>query len=128
MRPADFAAPAASPSGSPIARVDGLVDRLADRRRQVDRVDALHDVGARAALEDVLDQLLVGGGREHDHLDLGVALLDLVEADEAVHPGHAEVEHDDVGAGLRLTSGSTWLARARLADDLELAVVLERAS
>ena len=37
-----------------------------------------------------------------------MALLDLVEADEAVHPGHAQVEHDQVGARLRDERGSTF--------------------
>ena len=56
-----------------------------------------------------------------------MTLLDLVEADEAVHPGHAQVEHDQVGAGLR-DERENLLPGARLADDLEPAVVLERAS
>src|SRR5947209_12811786 len=35
----------------PDRAVDGAVDRLAERRGEVDRVDALDDEGARAALE-----------------------------------------------------------------------------
>ena len=55
-----------------------------------------------------------------------MTLLDLVEADQAVHPGHAQVEHDQVGVGLR-DEREHLLARARFADDLEPAVVFERA-
>ena len=127
VRPADLAARVGGVVGEADRGVDGLVDRLADHRGQVDRVDALDDVGARAALEDVLDQLLVRRGREDDHLDLGVALLDLVEADEPVHAGHADVEHDDVGLGA-LDEREHLAAGHRLADDLELAGLLERAA
>lgn len=100
---------------------------LADRRRQVDRVDALDDVGAGPALEDVLDQLLVGRDREDDHLDLRIAPLDLVEADESVHLWHAQVEQDDVGLG-PAHQRHHLASLSRLADDLEVVGGLERSA
>ena len=54
-----------------------------------------------------------------------VPLLDLLQAREPVHAGHAQVEHDQVGVRLR-DEREHALAARRLADDLEPAV-LDRA-
>ena len=52
---------------------------------------------------------------------------DLLEALEPVHVRHPNVEHDQVGARLA-DEGEHLRAVLRLADDLEPAVVLERAA
>jgi len=35
--------------------------------------------------------------RHHDHLELGVRLLDLDQGLDAVHAGHPDIQQDDVG-------------------------------
>src|SRR5262245_8470181 len=52
----------------------GSLDGLPDRRRQIDRIDALDDVAARAVLERGLDPLGVAEDRENDYLDVGAVL------------------------------------------------------
>jgi hypothetical protein len=106
--------------------VDGSVDGLAKRRRQIDRIDALDDEGARAALEDGLDHVLVGRDREDDDLHLGVLLADAAQAREPVGARHAQVEQDEVGT--RATDHRQHLrAGVALADDLEVRRLFQRA-
>src|SRR5215208_4150865 len=100
------------------------LDRLPDCRRQIDRVDALDDVAARAVLEGRLDPLGITEDREHDHLDVRAVLLQLVQACEPVHLRHAHVEQDHVRA--QPANERKHLAtRARLAYDLDFLSTLK---
>ena len=64
-------------------------------------------------------------GGEHHDLDVRVPALDLVEAGEAVHVRHADVEEDEVGL-LAADEREHLRPGLRLPDDLEVAVRLER--
>ena len=106
--------------------VDGALDRLAERRGQVDRVDALDDEGARAALEHGLDHVLVGRDGEDDDLHLRVLLPDSAQAGKPVGPRHAQVEQDDVRIRTR-DQRQHLRAGVALADDLEVRRLLKGA-
>ena len=113
--------------GNPMRVEDRPVDRLPDSRRQVERVHALDDVAARSVAERSLDPLGVAEDREDDHLDLRAVLLMLVEARRARPSAACACRAGRRPASRRRTSGSTWLPRARLADDLDVLRRLESA-
>src|SRR5581483_12133140 len=79
--------------------VDGAFDGLADGGGEVLWVDALDDVAACAFAQGELDLLGFAEDAEDDDFGVGVAFADQLEAGQAVHFRHADVEQDDVGVG-----------------------------
>ena len=79
------------------------VDDHVAARHQPDRLDemfsvpSLEDVAPGSRSHGLHDELSVVVGREHDHADLGVALLDLSGRLQTVHLGHPDVQQHDVG-------------------------------
>jgi hypothetical protein len=101
------------------------LEGLAERSGKVFGVDRLDDVRGRAATQRRLDQVRARRRGEHHDLHVGVAPLDLVQAGETVHMRHAHVEQHEVR--IRPSDERQHLRSGlRLADDLEVAVLLER--
>ena len=107
--------------------VDGRLHGLAERRRQVERVDALDDVGRRARGERGAHVLVVIEGREDDHLDVRVTFADRFQARKPVDPRQAQVEQHEVGVR-PVDERQHLAARLDFPDDLDVRSVAERPS
>src|SRR5690606_2007419 len=79
----------------------------------------LQHVAGRAGLDHVDDEAVLEHRRERHDLDVGEAAPDLARGLDAVHDGHQQVHHDDVGPEL-LDELERLAPVARLADDLEV--------
>ena len=96
----------------------------AGRSRGVQR---LQHVRARAAAERSVDPRRVVDRREDHDAQPRMALGEQVEADEAIHPGHHQVEQENVGSE-PLDERERFVPAAALPDDLEVVYRLQRGS
>jgi hypothetical protein len=93
-----------------------------EHRRQVDRLDGLHDVAARAALAGRVDLLGIAVAREDHGRDRRLVLAQPLEARESVELRHAQVEEHHVR--LVLAHGRKHVAAdGDLVNDLEIGCV-----
>ncbi len=125
VEPAAFANAVEQPAGDTAGERGLAADDAAQERRDLLGRLGLQEV-ARGACADRREEVLLGvRRREHDHLAVRRLLADAGKRREAVHPGHGQVEEDEIGLE-PLCGPDGLLAVRRVADDLEALLREER--